>query len=121
MLSCLGNALVSPWWQDITQFSEVSDRQQALCGCCTHFNMLKLRFRFTCFAHKCVFCKYPTRGCFGCFVSNGIINCSVILLYISSSQGHIVASICIAHSRHCCVHNKRLFPRGNTLWLLSVK
>ena len=48
--------------------------------------MLKLRFGFTGFAHKCVFCKYPNRGCFGHFVSNGIVSCSVILLFLSSPR-----------------------------------
>ena len=100
---------------------EVSGKQHTHCSCCTHFNMLKLRFWFSCFAHKCVFCKYPTRAHFRHFASNGIVSCSVILLYISSCQGCIAAPIFIAHSRHCCIHNKRLFPRGLTIQLLSVK
>ena len=110
-----------PGCRALPNLVEVSSKQHTHHGCCTGFNMLKLRFWFTCFACKCVFCKYPTRGHFWHFVSNGIINCSVILLHISSSQGCVAAPICIVHSRHCCVHNKRLFPRVPTLHCFSVK
>ena len=72
---------------------EVSCKQHAHHGCCTRY-MLKLGSWFTTFAHKCIFGKYPTRGHFEHLTSNSIVNCSLILLYISLSQGGIAAPNC---------------------------